>query len=310
LQAAYGYDPLVVTTCSPDDALTNGIVFCQVKSWLTGRRLVSLPFSDHCEPLVNSLSELDDLLLHVRQYVDAGKWKYLEIRPTSCEPGHRIGLGRGIRYSLHSLDLRTSTEALFRSFHKDCVQRKIRRSQRENLRYEEGISETMLHKFYNLLMITRRRHLLPPQPLSWFRALIASLGDNAKIRVASKGDLPVASILTISHKKSMVYKYGCSDERYHRLGGTALLFWNAIQDAKDKGCEEFEMGRSDTRNRGLITFKEHWGAIGAELSYWRYPHKDEVARIDWQKVMLRKLAPVAPDAVLKLAGQLLYRHIG
>src|SRR5450755_1829723 len=54
LETTYGYDPVVVTTCPADAPLTNGIVFCRVKSWLTGRRLVSLPFSDHCEPLVNN----------------------------------------------------------------------------------------------------------------------------------------------------------------------------------------------------------------------------------------------------------------
>ena len=35
----------------PDEPLENGFLFCRVESWLTGRRLVSLPFSDHCEPL-------------------------------------------------------------------------------------------------------------------------------------------------------------------------------------------------------------------------------------------------------------------
>jgi hypothetical protein len=30
------------------------LVFCRVRSWLTGRRSISLPFSDHCEPLVES----------------------------------------------------------------------------------------------------------------------------------------------------------------------------------------------------------------------------------------------------------------
>ena len=69
----------------------------------------------------------------------------------------------------------------------------------------------------------------------------------------------MASILTISHKKTMVYKYGCSDAQFNRFGGMALLFWNTIQDAKDKGFDEFEMGRSDGSKPGLISFKEHWG---------------------------------------------------
>jgi len=310
LKTAYGYDPLVATTSSPDAPLTNGIVFCRVKSWLTGRRFVSLPFSDHCEPLVNNSSELDDILRHMKQYVDAGKWKYIEIRPTSCEPGPQTRMSRSLTYSIHRLDLRKSTQDLFRNFHKDCVQRKIRRAEREKLRYEEGNSETILQKFYDLLVMTRQRQFLPPQPLFWFRALVGSFGDDLKIRLASKGDLPIAGMLTITHKKSMVCKYGCSNAQFHKLGGVAFLFWNAIQDAREKCLEEFEMGRSDRGNVGLIRFKEHWGAVGTELSYWKYSHNPRPAADSWQEKVLHRLIPVVPDSAVRLMGELLYRHIG
>jgi len=311
LQTTYGYDPLVVTTCRPNAPLTNGIVFCRIRSLLTGRRFVSLPFSDHCEPLVNNSTELDDLLLHMKQYVDAGKWKYIEIRPTSYRPGTQTGLGKTIVYSFHRLDLRKSTRELFRNFHKDCVQRKIRRAEREKLHYEEGTSETLLQKFYELLVMTRRRQCLPPQPLSWFRGLVAAFGEGLKIRLATKDDLPVASILTLAHKNSMVYKYGCSDARFHKLGGMPFLFWNAIQEAKDKGCEEFDMGRSDRDNFGLISFKEHWGTVGKQLSYWRYPQNWPATTSSMrQKAVLRRVVPLTPTFVLRAAGRLLYRHIG
>jgi hypothetical protein len=52
LKLAYGYEPVVYATCRPSVELTSGIVFCKVKSWLTGRRLVSIPFSNHCDSLV------------------------------------------------------------------------------------------------------------------------------------------------------------------------------------------------------------------------------------------------------------------
>jgi len=310
LQTAYGYNLVVVTTCPPNASLTNGLVLCRVNSWLTGQRFVSLPFSDHCEPLVSTSSELDDLLLHMRRYVDAGKSKYIEIRPTHCQPANRTGFARCTSYSFHSLDLRKTTQELFHKFHKDCVQRKIRRAGRENLHYEEGNSEILLQKFYDLLVITRRRQFLPPQPLSWFRQLIAKFGSDLKIRLATKAGLPVASILTLVHRKTMVYKYGCSDERFHSCGGVAFLFWNAIQDAKNNGCEQFEMGRSDVDNTGLISFKEHWGAIGTELRYWRYARQLETTGGNWEKSLLRKLVPIIPDSVLRTVGALLYKHVG
>src|SRR5215813_14037054 len=58
LARTYGYEPFVLTTTPPDEPLKNGIVLCRISSWITGRRLVSLPFADHCEPLLDHPEEL------------------------------------------------------------------------------------------------------------------------------------------------------------------------------------------------------------------------------------------------------------
>jgi CelD/BcsL family acetyltransferase involved in cellulose biosynthesis len=310
LQTTYGYDPIVVTICSPGAALTNGIVFCRVERWLTGRRFVSVPFADHCEPLVSNLADMDNLLLHMKQYVDSGKWRYIEIRPITRRPGSRSGLSTSTSYSFHCLDLSKNVNELFNSFHKDCVQRKIRRAEREKLHYEEGTSEALIQTFYELLLITRRRQCLPLQPISWFRGLIAAFGQDLKIRVATKDNKPAASILTLTHKNSMVYKYGCSDARFHRCGGVPFLLWNAIQEAKAKGYEYFDMGRSDKANSGLISFKKRWGATGAELSYWTYPRRPMDKLSERQKAILRRLVPLAPAFALKTVGSFFYGQAG
>jgi hypothetical protein len=290
--------------------MTNGLVFCRVNSWLTGRRLVSLPFSDHCEPLVDRSDELDGILLRMKRYVDEDGWKYIEIRPVSYQPSGRTELVRGVAYFLHRLDLRSTVQELFHNFHNDCVQRKIRRAEREKLKYEEGTSEDLLQQFYRLLVMTRRRQYLPPQPLNWFRGLIASFGNELKIRVASKDGVAVASILTLSHKKSMIYKYGCSNAAFNNLGGTALLFWKTIQEAKDQGFEELELGRSDVDNLGLIAFKEHWGASRTLINYWTYPRGGTGLPSVWKKKLARHLVPALPDLAIRTVGRLLYRHIG
>lgn len=306
----YGYQPAVVTTCPPRTPLTNGLVFCRISSWLTGRRLVSQPFSDHCEPLIDRSDELDEMLFTMKRHVDEGAWKYIEIRPVSCEPSGRTELVRSATYRLHRLDLRPTALELFRTFHKDCVQRKIRRAEREKLHYEEGTSADLLQKFYRLLVMTRRRQYLPPQPLNWFRSLIAVFGDQLKIRVASKNGVAVSSILTISHKKTMVYKYGCSNPVFNNLGGTALLFWRTIHEAKSHGLEELEMGRSDVDNLGLIAFKEHWGASGTPITYWTYPHMGRGLPSVLKNKFARRIVSIVPDLALETVGNHLYRHIG
>lgn len=310
LKSAYGYEPEVYAICGPSSELMSGVVFCKVESSFTGRRLVSLPFSDHCEPLVETSAEFDDLLFTVQQSVDGGKWNYCEVRPVRFAPGDSTPMRQHAKYCLHGIDLRPGIDDIFKKFHKNSVQRKIRRAEREHLEYEEGNSERLLGHFYKLLLATRKRQNLPPQPVKWFRSLIANFAGNLKIRVASKNGIPIASILTLNFKNTVTYKYGCSDAQFHPLGGMALLFWKTIQQAKAAGFEHFDLGRSDSSNDGLTAFKEHWGGIRSDLHYWRYPNHPHSHESVWARAVAGRLVQAAPDRLLAAMGNLFYRHIG
>lgn len=310
LQCAYGYDSIVFSTSPPGEDLTNGVVFCRVKSWLTGRRFVSLPFSDHCEPLVDNPDDLFPLLAHLKGKVKQGKWRYIEIRPRRLPLSGHVFLPQQEDFVFHSLSLKSGSDALFSNFHKSSIQRKIRRAEREALRYDDGVSERFLSGFYKLQVATRKRQCLPPQPLSWFRALAASFGEKLRIRVASSGDKPVAAILTLTHKKCVTYKYGCSDEGSSHLGGTQLLFWRTIQEAVRDGFEEFDLGRSSYHHQGLIAFKEHWGAQRSGLTYWRFPTVKHNQARPWATRLREQMVPLASDFSLVAIGSLLYRHLG
>ena len=311
LRSTYGYEPVVYTTSPPGQELTNGIPFCRIRTWLTGRRLVSLPFSDHCTPLVDGLDELECLLASLQRDAEVERWKYVEMRPgVSDLPGHTAFTKTEV-FSFHSLDLRPSLDELFRGFHKDCVRRKIQRAHREALTCEKGNSDSLLRKFYALFRRTRQKHGLPPQPFEWFQNLIACLGQRAVIRVASKKDSAVAAIFTLSHNKSLVYKYGCSDPKFSSLGGTQLLFWEAIQEAHRDQLLAFDLGRSDARDSGLIAFKNRWGATRSQLAYFRCSQRPfrNVGR-SWQMNLARHFFAHIPNPFLAAAGRLLYRHIG
>ncbi len=271
LHRTYGYQPVAFTSSSPGEPLTNAIPFCRISSWLSGHRLVSLPFSDHCTPLMESSDQLIHLLRYLQGKLTSEKWSYIEVRPPDVGVADGTAFDKSKTFFLHKLDLHPELDDIHKNFHKDCVQRKIQRAAREGLVYEEGGSESLLTKFYHLLLITRRRHGLPAQPADWFRNLIACLGEKAKIRVASKDGQPIASILTLRYKNVLVYKYGCSDHRFSNLGGMQFLFWNAIQEAKREQLSEFDIGRSDRDNPGLFAFKDRWGAVRTEL------HATEIA---------------------------------
>jgi CelD/BcsL family acetyltransferase involved in cellulose biosynthesis len=304
LRRTYGYEPLAVTTTA-EGPLANGLVACRVRTAVS-RRLVSLPFSDHCDPLAEAGEDLAALVGVLAGEVQAGRSRSLELRPRQ---GAIPGLGRGASYHLHCLDLSRSEAEIFNGFHASSTRRAIRRAEREQLTWEWGTSERLLGQFYNLFRMTRRRHNAPPQPLAWFRNLTQCVGG-AAIHVASKGGRPVASILTLSFKKSLVYKYGGSDAEFHRLGAMPFLFWRAIQQGKAAGIEELDLGRSDLDQPGLVTFKEHLGAVGSPLTYYRWPEARAGRRPARLLSKAGRIFAYLPEPAFTLAGRLLYRHLG
>jgi hypothetical protein len=310
LSRTYGYQPLVLTSTPADKPLSDGIVLCRVSSWITGTRLVSLPFADHCDPLLNDLAELCEFTNWLRAERDCQRWRYVEIRPLSRIQDEDHGLQPSQSFCFHELDLTPGLEQIFRGLHKDSIQRRILRAEREGLWYEAGRSERLVEEFYRLLLITRRRHHLLPQPRLWLKNLVECMGDNIEIRVARKDTTPIAAMLTLRHRSSVIYKYGCSDEKLHNLGGMPFLFWKLIEESKALGVAKIDFGRSDLDQESLITFKDKFGATKKLLNYYRYPKATEGKSAGWDRHGIRRFFSVLPDAVSATAGRILYRHIG
>jgi lipid II:glycine glycyltransferase (peptidoglycan interpeptide bridge formation enzyme) len=95
------------------------------------------------------------------------------------------------------------------------------------------------------------------------------------------------------------------------MGAMTLLLWKAIQDSKMAGAEEFDLGRSELDNKGLVSFKDHWVERRAQLVTWRYPAPDSLAiREAWKLKVAQSIFACMPDRLLAMTGKLIYRHIG
>lgn len=317
LHRTYQFKPLAFTTARPGEALTDGLVFCPVRSWITGKRWVSLPFSDHCDLLADSPETRRHLADHFAHSLPRD-FDYAEIRstnPAAILPADRWQSSN--RIVLHSLSLEPSPDQIFRGFHKSCVQRKIHKSEKEGLRYVSGRSEVLVDQFYSLLLRTRRRQRVPPQSFRWFQNLAVCMAHRLTVHIAFKEDLATAAILTLSHQKTLTYKYGCSDERFNYLGGMPFLFWQTIQQARSDGMHTFDLGRSEISNEGLVSFKEHLGATPTKLTYWTCTnHSTRTSRRHQMVDLARRVMPRVPQSMLRLprsilafSGSLFYRHL-
>jgi lipid II:glycine glycyltransferase (peptidoglycan interpeptide bridge formation enzyme) len=221
------------------------------------------------------------------------------------------GFSPGAQYVLHSLDLTPPLDQIHARFHPSCVRRPIRRAEREGVTCESGRSGELLAAFYPLVTMARRRHGLPPPPRAWFENLLRCLEDRVTIHVARKAGVAVAGILMLTHRRTVTYKAGGSDGRFHSLGVMPFLFWHAIRDAKQRGIEEMDLGRSDLDQPGLIAFKDHFGARRSTVTYYHYPPgQARVAQDDWKVRAARRVFARLPLPALSLAGRLLYKQFG
>jgi CelD/BcsL family acetyltransferase involved in cellulose biosynthesis len=308
LAQTYGYQPFVLTSTPANQPLRDGILFCEVKSWVTGKRIVSLPFSDHCEPLLSDGDTWSEFSIWMRAECQRRRLKYFEVRPLSDEYSTEGLLQASQAFWFHTLDLTPPLEQIFRRLHKSSIRRRIERARREHLSYEAGRSESLLNDFYRLMVITRRRHRLLPQPQAWFRNLMECVGANLTIRVARKDGVLVAAMLTLRHRGIVIYKYGCSDETHHHLAGMPFLFWRLIEESKAAGAEQIDFGRTDLDNEGLTLFKDRFGTERRKITYVRYPVAGKENTIKFSAV--RRIFSVLPSIVLSGAGRLVYRHLG
>jgi lipid II:glycine glycyltransferase (peptidoglycan interpeptide bridge formation enzyme) len=309
LNSAYGYKPFYFAK-REGVRLLAAICVMEVNSVLTGRRGVSLPFTDFCEPLAEDDLSRSELLEQVLEFGRSRKWKYLEWRG-----GTRIleGGSPSLEMHTHTLALAANETKVFNGF-KGVVRTAIRKAQDAGVTVDFSHSIEALRSFYELHCKTRGKHGLPPQPFSFFQqifdhVLSRGLGFVATARSEKK---PVASAVFFSFRDKAIYKYGASDEQFQHLRGNNLLFWEVIKAFCRNGVTQLHMGRSSIGAEGLRRFKLGWGCAEETVNYWKYDLRKEsyVVEKDQSIGWHNSVFSMMPSLFSRCCGQLLYRHIG
>ncbi len=308
LHESYGYRPLYYTVLK-NGKLNILIPFMEVKSILTGRRVVSLPFSDYCEPIVNETNYFHEFFEYLIKYGREAGWKSIEIRD-----GNNFTKETPFAsYYVHTLDLSKNTEQIFSGF-QDSVKRNIKKGSKEGVEVDISNSPESIRKFYSLNCATRRKHGLPPQPYYFFKKvykhIIAQYSGLAALASYKKN--VIAGAIYFHFGDKAIYKYGASDENYQALRPNNLIMWEAIRWFSQNGYKSLSFGRTDPENEGLRRFKKGWGTTEAIIKYYKYDvvkgafvHKSpQLSKV--QKKIFSKL----PRFLLRTTGSLLYRHIG
>jgi hypothetical protein len=304
----YGYRSFVYAILGEGKGVQAGIPMIDVDSKLTGHRLVSLPFTDFCQPLSNTPSGLDrltDLLLKINK----------ENRSPLIELRWKLPQKAGIKYTsefvLHTLPLSTDVGRVFKGFRKDH-RYQLRKADLGQVKIVEVSKKSDFEMFYRLHLQTRQRLGVPIQPkkffdLVWEKLIRAGLGF---VLIAYHNLEPISGAVFLNFKDTVIYKYSASNDVYWKLFPNKLLLWQAIQLSCEKGYKIFNFGNSPSDNKGLREFKLGWGSTETELYHSYIGGMPTKSQNGFSKKIMSQVLRHSPQFVCRLVGELLYKHFG
>jgi CelD/BcsL family acetyltransferase involved in cellulose biosynthesis len=308
LHDTYGYSP-VCLMATEGDSCAGILPLMEVRSWVTGNRAVCLPFSDTCGPVARDETARRALLQHAGELKQQRKWKYLEIRDSTIP----AGFGPSARYKLHRSELGKDPDALLRTLNQHS-RRKLKKAQSSGVRVERRTDDEALRAFIRLNALTRRKHGMLPQPDSFFRNIQKRILDAGLgfIGAATLDGQIVATNVFLHWSKTVVYKYGASDDRALSAGANYAVMWDAMRWSCEHGFSAFDFGRTDLHGEGLLQFKRGWGSLESDLVYARLSDAPAEPRDDAPGLQerLKPVISMMPVPILKLLGGKAYPHVG
>ena len=342
LKDSYGYTPMYF------DTIKNGqfsalVPVMEVNSFITGKRGVSLPFTDYCEPIINANVEFIDLFNNIIEYGKKRGWKYVELRGgdrylRNQESGARKQEARSSNlnpetwnlnpasspYTLHptpcpfsaylghTLDLTGGEEKILSSL-RDSTKRNIKKAIKEGVAVKILNSLESVKEFYRLNCLTRKEHGLPPQPYYFFQKIYDHIvsRDLGSIALASYKGRNIAGAVFFHFSDKAIYKYGASDMKFQDLRANNLAMWEGIRWFCNNGYKSFCFGRTEVENKGLQQFKAGWGTVEQSIHYFKYDFrkkefiKDSLEFKNIYHYVFKKM----PAPLLNIVGSSLYRHV-
>jgi hypothetical protein len=308
LSESYQYKPQYFV--SYNGTLEAIIPFMEIRSPLTGRRGVSLPFTDYSAPIFGGKPNGHDWMSSVIRHGKASGWKYIEIRNPVTVFNSILPFST---FCGHVLDL-SGTEESLKAGLRDSTKRNIQKAVKEGVVVAGFTTEGSIREYYKLHCLARKVQGIPPQPIHFFKKIfehVISRGFGFVTLASYKGK-NIAGGIYFHYGGNTIFKYGASDRAYQNLRANNLVMWEAIRLCKRKGHKSLCFGRTEPDNQGLLQYKSGWGAKEKTIRYYRYDLETDsfVSGKSSGHAIYKKIFRLMPLSLLRVAGEILYRHMG
>jgi len=287
-----------------------GLPFCRIND-IKGQRLVALPFSDYCDPLVSKPTHwrllLDKLLAEEIPFA---------VRPLHCDfapTDERLTLVNKARW--HGVDLRPDLDTLWQGLH-GSARRAIRKAEREGVVVRVAERKEELRAFFELHLGVRKcKYRLVAQPYRCFESIWDNFVETQQglLMVAVYQGEIIGGALYLVWKNGLYYKFNASDPVHLALRPNDLVIWEGIKHGQAQGYVHLDLGLSDWDQEGLVRYKRKFATEEKTISFLRCsPNGASTEKERQVQRLLSQLTNLftdeaVPDYVTERAGNVLYR---
>jgi len=315
VQSSFDFQPMYFVLEDTFGNICGGMPVFLIKSCLTGTRFVSLSFSDHCDVLLRDNKDLKLIINAVIELSKSVRASSIEVRTKNRSVNFEdFGFNMSACYKNHILPLDKPLD-LIRQKIQGKFRNNINFAQKSGLKVEYGTCEEDLKSYYQLYVITRKRHGLLPEPYRFFKNIWQSLYplNMVTLILAKEASKPIAGIVILKFKDYAYFLSSSSDQNYLSKRPNHLLWWKSLALVHEEGFRYCDFGRTALENKGLLDFKRKWGAVEYDITHYSYGTSTKNSFLQNIKnsrgEFIHLLFRHMPNGILKFGGNLLYRHL-
>lgn len=241
------------------DRISGILPLAEVQSFLFGHTLVSTPFCVYSGPCADSDEVASELIEEAVSIAKKLNVDYLELRSLSDIKTDWSGKDF---YFYFKKNIEAEVEDNLKA-----VPRKqramIRKGIDNNLR---SIDDDNIDQFFKIYSTSVRNLGTPVYPKKYFKQLKQVFRDDCRILTVLKDDKPIASVLSLYYKDTVMPYYGggLPEARYYKAYD--FMYWELMRRSCEAGLQQFDFGRS-IKGTGSFSFKKNWGFSPEPLFY-------------------------------------------
>jgi FemAB-related protein (PEP-CTERM system-associated) len=153
----------------------------------------------------------------------------------------------------------------------------VRKALESGLTVTTGSEAAERRDHYRIYATSVRNLGTPVFPKKLFDAVLDAFGDEADILTVRDNGRPVASVLSLYWRGTVMPYWGGGTAEARKLRANELMYFALMRHARAKGCTRFDFGRSKV-GTGPWSYKKNWGFEPQPRIYARWLAPGETAR--------------------------------